>query len=200
MNTQDYYLEAVRTWKDMNKKGKHFAECCWHVSDRQTKALAEDCGCSADTIENYRNAYTLYQQITSERVGSLLWDSASIQLWVKAAQLKSRLGLSVGVTAEYLRTAAAHNMNRNQLAAHVDEKENHVPKWIRRLRSAIKFLSPSKDDYKSPDMPVQARERYDKAVEWFVGELEAIASEAVPELPMVTEFQMLTGETEGEQA
>ncbi len=181
MKQNDYYLEAVRTWHEMGKKGKHFAECCWHVSDRQTKALAEDCGCSSDTIENYRNAYALYQA-TPERIGSVLWDSASVQLWVKAAQLKSRLELSVDVTMEYLQTASTHNMNRNQLAAHVDEKENHTPKWIRRLRSAIKFLAPSKDDYKSPDMPEQARERYDKAVTWFVGELEAIANETEEEV------------------
>lgn len=176
MNTNEYYLEAVRTWDEINKKGKHFAECCWHVSNRMTKALAEDCGCSVDTIENYRNAYALYQQMTSERIGSLLWDSASVQLWVKAAQLKNRLGLSVERTLEYLQTAAENNMTRDSFAAHVDEKENNTPKWIRRLRQAIKTLSPSKYDYKS-EMPPVARERYEKAVTWFVAELDAIAKE-----------------------
>jgi len=178
MNTKEYYLEAVSAWKQANKKLKHFAECCYHVSDRETQALAADCGCSVDTIENYRRAYVLYTELgrdASELVREA-WDSASIALWVKAAQLRTRLELPLDKTFEYLSVAIDHNMTRESFAAHVDGKENNTPKWIRRLQQAIRLLAPSKDDYKSSDIPPLARERYDRAVETFVHELEEIAN------------------------
>ena len=181
--TPDYYILAVSAWQQANRSLKHFAECCYHVSDRQTQVLAQDCGCSVDTIENYRNAYTLYTELggdTSEPARKL-WEHSSIALWVKAAQLRIRLSLSTDKILDYLQTASENNMTREQFAAQVDNAENDTPMWLRRLRSAIKFLKPSRDDYKGADMPPEVRERYDKAVEWFVSELEQIAGEGVTE-------------------
>ena len=183
MNTNDYYMEAVRTYQEINKNYKHFSECCYRVHNRQTQELAQDCGCSVDTIENYRNAYTLYIEMggpliqtegyASEPVRKC-WEKANIALWVKAAQLRIRLNLSLNKTWDYLQTASLANMTRESFAAHIDEKENATPKWIRRLQSVIRFLSPSKYDYKS-ELPPEMQERYDRAVSAFVAELQEIA-------------------------
>jgi hypothetical protein len=176
MNENYCYMEAVRAWQNANRNLKHFAECCYYVADRQTLALAQDCKCSVDTIENYRNSYALYMSLggsDSEPVREC-WEEANAALWVKAAQLRSRLELPLDKTWEYLQTATVENMTRESFAAHVDERENDTPKWIRRLRSAIRFLTPSKDDYKS-GMPPELQERYDRAVAAFVAELEEIA-------------------------
>ena len=177
LTEQEYYLEAVRAWQNSNKNLKHFAECCYHVSDRATQALAKDCGCSVDTIENYRNAWTLHLELgESERVRKA-WDSATIALWVKAAQLRQRLEMTPERTFEYLETAIQSNMTRESFAAHVDTKENKTPQWIRRLKAAISHLRPSRDDWKT-EMPFELRQRYDKAVSRFTAELEEIAQEA----------------------
>jgi len=179
MNTNDYYIEAVSAWQQANRNLKHFAECCYHVSGTATQALAQDCGCSVDTIENYRNAYTLFIELDgeiSERVRKF-WGQANISLWIKAAQIRIRLYLPLSTIWEYLQTATLEHMTRETFAAHVDEKENDTPKWIRRLKSAIRFLAPSRYDYKS-EMPPLLQRRYDQAVAVFVAELEAIAGEA----------------------
>lgn len=173
----DYYIEAVRTWQQANKDLKHFAECCAKVHGNKTQALAQDCKVSVDTIENYRNAFILYQQIkimeeTSEP--ARIWIESNITLWVKAHQLKERLKLSLEKTFEYLQIASVHNMTRESFAAHVDEKENKTPKWIRRIRHAISILFPSKDDWKT-EMPIEKRTRYEEATARYVEELREIA-------------------------
>lgn len=173
----DYYIEAVRTWQQANKDLKKFSQCCAMVDGRRTQALAQDCKVSVDTIENYRNAYILYQQIdieleTSEPVR--IWDEANIALWVKAHHLKTRLKLSNEVIFDYLKTASEHNMTRESFAAHVDEKENDTPKWIRRIRHAIHVLFPSRNDWKT-EMPIEKRTRYDEATARYVEELKEIA-------------------------
>lgn len=178
MKQDEYFFEAVKSWRQANKNLKHFAECCWHVSDRQTLALAQDCGCSPDTIANYRNAYVLFVELEGYRTRSAVWEKSPIALWVKAAQLRTRLNLSLAKTWDYLQTASEEGMTREQLAAHVDSVENNTPRWIRRLRSAIRFLSPSKDDWKI-EMDMGQRERYDRAVIAFVAELEEISASGV---------------------
>jgi hypothetical protein len=180
LSSTEYYLEAVRAWQQANKNLKHFARCCYHVSNRETQALAADCGCSVDTIEKYRMAYSLYTELETSAQGGFLWDSANISLWVKAAQLRQRLDIPLDTVHEYLETAIDHNMTRESFAAHVDGKENKTPIWIRRLRNAIKVLSPSKQDFKS-EMRPDLRERYDTAVERFSSELQAIIRESEKE-------------------
>lgn len=178
MNSKYYYIEAVRTWQDVNRKLKHFAECCYHVSNRETRALAEDCGCSVDTIENYRNAWTLYTELggeKSERFG-FLWDTASISLWVKAAQMRRKLEIPLERTADYLETAIKEDMTRDQFAAVVDEKENKTPKWARALQSVAAKLSTIEARWVT-SMPDDKRERYHKAVRDFQAALEEIAGE-----------------------
>lgn len=173
----DHYTEAVRIWQQANKDLKHFSMCCALVDGRRTAFLAQDCKVSVDTIENYRNAYILFQHLqinleTSEP--ARIWEEANISLWVKAAQLKKRLNLSVAKTFEYLQTASDENMTRESFAAHVDEKENDTPKWIRRILHAVRILKPSKDDWKT-EMPIEKRTRYEQATARYVGELEEIA-------------------------
>lgn len=174
----DYYLEAVATAQELSKKQKHFAECCANVSGKRTQALAQDCGLSVDSIEQYRNTYFLYTTLqdyfrTSERVRKL-WETAPFHLWRVAAQLHVRLNLSLDKTLEYLATAGKQRMTREQFAAHVDEKENDTPKWKRRLLSAMRLLKPSKDDYKS-EMPPKAQARYEQWISYSARELEEIA-------------------------
>lgn len=179
MTTNDYYIEAVRTWQQSNKNLKHFAECCAMVDGKRTAALAADCKASVDTIQNYRNAYILYQQLVTNLETSepaRIWDEANVSLWVKAAQLKTRLGLSLEKVFEYLQTANEHNMTREQMAAVVDEKENKVPQWLRRIRHAIRILFPTRDDWKT-EMPMEKRTRYEEATGRYVKELQAIAEE-----------------------
>ncbi len=199
MNNDEYHFEGVRAWQAANKNLKIFSECCYRVKNKQ--ALAADCKCSPRTVEFYAAAWSLYQELLLEyenETVSRLWEQGEISLWRKAPQLRNALHLTLDKTYEYLKIAIEGDMNRDTFAAHVDGKENQTPQWIRRLQSAIRTLLP-KDGGRDwmTDMPVPARERYEKLMEYVVSELEAIAN--VPEPPMVTEFQMLTGETEGEQ-
>jgi len=176
MNNNDYYLAAVAAMEGANKKLKLFAECCYHVSDRQTLALALDCKCSVDTVENYRRAYYLYTVLGGDdsEPARQVWEHAPAALWVKAAQLWTRLELSPEKVFEYLETASEEGMTREQMAAVVDEKENHTPKWVRGIRHAIRFLTSSKNSWKT-ELPMDVRTRYDKAVDNFTKELQAIA-------------------------
>ena len=181
MNQNDYHAEAVRTWQRVNGDLKHFSDCCYHVENKID--LAADCKCNVRTIQFYAAAWSLYQELLGEyetKPVSLMWERGEIALWRKAPELRNRLDLSLDKTYEYLEVAIEGNMTRESFAAHVDNKENHTPKWIRRLQSAIRFLKPSKDDYKS-EMPPEAQARYERAVTVFVSELEAIAQEGVTE-------------------
>lgn len=176
MNTEnDYYTEAVRSYQQANKNLKHFAECCAHLADDRLPSLAVDCGVSQKTVNNYRDAYLLYVELgRNVEAVSKLWQTGNISLWVKAAQLQTQLNLPSDKIEEYLGIAVDNSMTRESFAAHVDEAENHTPKWIRRLQQAIRFLKPTRSDYKA-DMPPILQERYDAAVAAFVAELEAIA-------------------------
>ena len=173
----NYYLEAVRAWQNSNKNLKHFAECCYHVSNRETQALAQDCGCSVDTIEKYRLAYTLYTELETSAQGGFLWDSANISLWVKAAQLRQRLEIPLEKTQEYLSTAVEHNMTRESFAAHVDEKENKVPKWIRVIHDISRKLK--RDDW-ATEIPHDLRDRYNRARDELAAVLDEIAETMQP--------------------
>jgi len=170
----DYYVEAVRIWQESNHRLKRFAECCANVDGKRTAALASDCGVSVDTIENYRNAYKLYYSMCESEPVRKAWKTANAALWVKAAQLKDRLGLTNEKVIEYLIIAKESNMSRETFSAHVVTKEDKTPQWLRRLRWVASKLRPSKDDWKT-EMPFEKQERYNKAVEWFTDELKAIA-------------------------
>jgi len=174
----DHHIEAVRAWRQANKDLKHFAECCWHVDESDTKAVADDCKCSHDTVTNYRNAYGLYLDFGGDgyEPARNIWEEANIALWVKAARLRSSLELSNWKTWEYLQTAALEGMTREQLGAHVGEKENDTPHWLRRLRSVIRMLMPARADWKT-ELPPEKRARYEKAVAEFTAELKAIAED-----------------------
>jgi hypothetical protein len=178
MNNEEYYFEGVIAWQDANKNLKHFAECCYHVPNRT--ALAADCKCSPRTVEYYAAAWSLYQELLREygETVSRLWEDGEISLWRKSPQLRSTLHLSLEKTYEYIKTAIANSMTREQLAAHVDNAENDTPRWIRRLQSIIRLISPSKWDYKS-ELPPEVHVRYDCAVAAFVAALEEIAKASV---------------------
>lgn len=162
-------------WQAANRDLKLFAECCYHVSGRETAALAADCGLSVDAIEGYRLAYALKIELDGIRAGSEVWEKSNISLWVKAARMRRSLGMDLEKIAEYLEVAANEQMTREQFAAHVDEKENRIPRWARRLNTIWKSLQKMNDDYKS-EMPPPIRERYERAVKAFAEELEAIMS------------------------
>ena len=131
-----------------------------------------------DTIENYRNAWTLYLELggeKSERFG-FLWDTASIGLWVKAAQMRRKLEIPLERTADYLEEAAKENLTRDQFASIVDEKENKTPRWMRALQSVAEKLGKIEARWVT-SMPDDKRERYHKAVRDFQAALEEIAGE-----------------------
>ena len=176
MTEDDYYSEAVLSRDKSDKSLKHFALCCANVSGSRTADLAADCECSVATIEIYRNVYKLYYEmgvnIESEHVQKL-WRDVKIDLWRQAVKHKSRYNLTYQQVMDYL--IDGKGMSRESFSAHIDEKENDTPKWIRRLQHAIKFLRPSRNDYKS-EMPPHVQKRYDEAVEVFVSELEQIAA------------------------
>lgn len=177
----DWHIQAVALWQKTNANLKLFSEACYNVNNKE--ALAEDCKCNVRTIQYYAAAWSLYQELIREygnETVSLMWERGEIALWRKAPQLRSTLNLSLEKTYEYLGGAIEHDMTREQMAAHVDGKENKTPQWIRRLKSAIRFLTPSRNDYKS-EMPPQLQSRYDKAVSDFVAELEAIAQAEIEE-------------------
>jgi len=177
----DHYVEAVRLWQASNKNMRLFAQCCAMVDGRKTSALAADCKVSVDFIEAHRNAYRLYCEIKTNIELPLVtevWDKANEGLWVKAAQLRTRLDMTLDKTWDYLQIASDEGMSRETFAAHVDTKENHTPQWLRRLKWVASKLFPSKDDWKT-EMPIEKRERYDHAVAVFTAELKAIAEETV---------------------
>jgi len=178
----DYYIDAVELSQRIDRDYKCFAFCCAQVSGARTAALAEDCKTSPSSIEKYRNAYALKTRFEidykSERV-TKLWDSASMSLWRKAAELESSLNLSLEMIWDYLQTASEEGMSRDTFAAHVDTKENKTPQWIRRLKSFIRILSPIKNDYRS-EMPAGVRARFDEALNEFIEKIQEIAeAEAV---------------------
>jgi hypothetical protein len=183
MNTQnDYYREAVELSQRIDKDFKRFSFCCAQVSGKRTGSLAADCKMSVATIEKYRNAYALKVRFEidhrpSERV-TKLWNAAPMSLWRKAAELESSLGLSLDKIWDYLETASEYGMTRESFSAHIDEKENHTPKWIRRLQSAIRFLKPLRDDYKGADMPPEIRTEFDRLVAEFATGLERLEAMA----------------------
>ena len=170
----DYYLEAVRTWQQSDKNLKHFAECCANVDGTRTLALAQDCKCSVDTIENYRNAYALYYRLIELPNSSEVWREAHISLWVKAAKLQKVLGLSDEKIMDYLQTASEEGMSRETFAAHVDNKENHIPQWQRRILHVVKLLTGTRHDWKS-EMPPELQKRFDEATEIYSTALQQIA-------------------------
>jgi len=181
MNQQEYYFEAVQAWKNINKYGKHFAECCYHVEDKNS--LAVDCGCSVRTIQYYAAAWSLYQEMVYEfqnETVSLMWEQGEIQLWRKAPELRKQLGLSLEQTKEYLATAISENMTRESFSAHVDEKENKIPKWIRRLQDIARKLRPMKYDWKT-EIPVTYRAEFEQATEQYAAVLEKIANAGMEE-------------------
>ena len=171
----DYYTEAVFAWQKANKNLKHFAECCYHVDNKI--ALAADCCCSVRTIQFYAAAWSLFLELSREYEAtsvSLLWERGEISLWRKAPELRSRYELSLAQTRDYLETAVENNMTRESFAAHVDEKENDTPQWIRRLQSICASLKKISGDYKGADMPGAAQERLRQANEWYANELNEI--------------------------
>jgi len=161
MTEDDWYVEAVRSRKGADDKLKHFAECCAMVSGKRTKDLAADCLCSTDTIEQYRNAYRLFHildvNIESEHVRKL-WKDIPIDVWKEAAKLSARYDLAPIQIYEYLEDA--EGMGRNSFSAHVDEKENKSPKWVRRLSAMAQSLRSMGDDWKTEIEP-ELREEFD---------------------------------------
>jgi len=172
----DWYAAAVLAKQRADRNLKQFAEACSHVSDRRTAALAADCGCSPDTIERYRAAWNLYQEIgrvAKFRTVRKLWETGSLALWRKAPELRTRYALTLEQTWEYLQTGIEHRMSRDSFSAHVDEKENDTPKWIRRLQHAIRVIAPIRNDYRE-EMPPDIRAEFDAAVDEFSARLTAI--------------------------
>jgi len=177
MTEDDWYAEAVRSRKGSDDKLKHFAECCAMVSGERTKDLAADCLCSVDTIEQYRNAYRLFvvleTNIESEQVRKL-WEARPIEIWKSAAKIWGRYDLSPQVVFDYIEDA--EGMSRESFSAHVDEKENKTPKWLRRLRGVAKSLCNMGDDWKTEIEP-ELRDEFDAWTEQGAELLDRIAKE-----------------------
>ena len=177
LSEDDYYAEAVRTRGAADKNLKHFAECCANVSNKRTAALAADCKCSPDTIESYRNAYRLAYRLMVEQESEharKLWEDAPIELWKAAAKLAKQYNLDNETIYEYLTIGNEHGMSRESFSAHVDEKENHVPKWIRSLKQINRLLL--RDDW-ATEIPYELQDEYRQAKEHFANVLERIAQE-----------------------
>ena len=179
MNQNDYYIWAVTAWQNGDKQYKRFAECCYYVADRETQALAADCKCSVDTIERYRNAYTLFLELggAENPTCAEVWEQANISLWVKAASLRRKLNITSAQIFDYLRTASENGMTREQMAANVEEIESHIPQWVRRITGVIKSLNKSLTDYKS-DLTPEQQEKYQAAVTRFMADLEELMAES----------------------
>lgn len=166
----DYYFEAVRTWQQANRNLKHFAECCANVSGRETAALAADCGLSPDSIEQYRSVYSLYyRNIESEPVRKL-WESAPMHIWRAAVKLQARYNLTDDQTVDYIDTG--REMTRESFSAHVDERENKLPKWIRVIRDIARSLR--RDDWMT-EIPHSLRDEYVEKRDALASVLERIA-------------------------
>ena len=172
----DYYLEAVQTWQQANRDLKHFSACCAMVKGRQTSALAADCGLSPDSIELYRNTYSLYyRNIESEPVRKL-WELAPMHIWRAAVKIQNRYALSDSETLEYI--SEGKEMTRESFSTHVENKENKEPQWIRRFRSISKKLSSMLGDWMT-EIPAGKRERFQIAAENFAKELQNIIVEDI---------------------
>jgi len=171
----DFYIEAVRLYSEGDHKRKLFAEACAYVSGERTQDLAADCECSVDTIEQHRNAYRLYRirdkNIESEQVRKL-WEELKIDKWKTAAKLYARYDMSPFRVYDYL--TESKGMSRESFSAHVDEKENCTPKWIRRLVSFARGLRNMGEDWKTEIKP-DLRDEFDAWTKQGAELLERIA-------------------------
>lgn len=179
MNEQEYYIAGVAAAQEISRKSKFFAECCFHVGGRLTLAFSQDCGWSVDTIERYRNAYTLFLELG----GAENPTCAGVRLSFRrnAAAFTHRLIFACSHTPaqifDYLRTASENGMTREQMAANVEEIESHIPQWVRRITGVIKSLTKSLTDYKS-DLTPEQQEKYQAAVTRFMEDLEELMTES----------------------
>jgi len=175
MNESDWIAAAVKAKDGADKNLKRFAECCANVSGRRTAELAGSCECSVATVEAYRNAYKLYYvmsvNLESEHVQKL-WESATIELWKAASRLQVRYDLSYQDVFEYLKTGKENGMSRESFSAHIDEKENSIPKWLRVIKDIAKKLR--RDDWKT-EIPAELRDEYDEKKSALAEVLERIA-------------------------
>jgi thymidylate synthase ThyX len=173
----DYYAEAVRTWQGANRDLKHFAECCALVDGHQTAALATDCRLSVDSIEAYRNAYSLYYSFDVEASETVrMWEQGNISLWLAAA--KRRNSIEPDALKDYLSDAVENGATVEAFRVALDNHNRTKPEWTERLRKLVKTLFKLRTDYKSIDMPPAIRERFERAVQVFEMELQAIAEES----------------------
>ena len=175
----DYYTAAVSKWQGANRDLKKFAEYAAQVSGHRTAALAADIRRSVDTVENYRNAWLLYQRlIRAELIApselARMWEVADISIWVKATQLQKRLDLRLLTIQDYISAAVDGGMTREQFGAAVDDKENLTPPWLRRLRRVVALLIGGREDWMT-EMPIEKRARYTAAADRFAAELQTIA-------------------------
>jgi hypothetical protein len=169
----DYYASAVQTWNDTNKTFKEFASACALVEGHRTAALAADCRLSVDSIESYRNAYRLYYDLDIESDTSRkLWEQANISLWIAAA--KRRNSIPLDALRDYLSDAVDNGATVEQFRVILDNHNRTKPEWAERLRKLVKTLFRLRTDYKT-ELPPTLRERFERAVQAFETELQAIA-------------------------
>jgi hypothetical protein len=128
-----------------------------------------------DTIEQYRNAYKLFYylgtHIESEQVRKL-WDARPIEIWKSAAKAWGRYDPTPYTLIGYLEDA--ENMSRESFSAHIDEKENKTPKWLRRLKTFARGLRNMGNDWKTEIEP-DLRDEFDDWTKQGADLLERIA-------------------------
>ena len=170
----DYYRDAVLTWQQANKNLKNFSACCAMVDGKQTAALASDCGLTPDSIEQYRNVYSLYYRNMESEPVRKLWELAPMHIWRVAVKLQSRYDLTDEQVIEYIETGK--DMTRQSFMAHIECKESTEPQWIRRFRSIGKTLSKMLGDWMT-EIPAPKRERFQHAADEFAKALQEIVSD-----------------------
>ena len=167
----DYHREAVETWQQANRNLKHFAACCAMVSGKKTAALAADCGLSPDSIELYRNVYSLYYRNMESEPVRKLWETAPMHIWRAAVKMQKTYNLTDEEAIEYIHTGK--DMTRESFSAHVDNKENKLPQWVRRFKRLGRTISRMLGDWMT-EIPAGKREQFQQAADNFAQELQKI--------------------------
>jgi hypothetical protein len=179
MTTHDvsevHYAAAVISWFAGDKGYKLFAEEAAQVADRQTKALADDCHVSPDTIESYRNAarlrHELEAQVETPEV-SRVWQDANISLWIAAA--KRRKAFELDKLFDCLKDATDNGSTVEQFRVYLDGISKPGAEWERRLSRLVRGFGKLVTDWKT-ELPPPARERLERLAEHVESELREIA-------------------------
>ena len=158
----DHYSLAVISWHEASEKRRMFALQVSLLDKDRYQELADQLLISKETVITYANAYKLYYEMQRQfenREIDELWNELYPQIWVGAAKHQSKYNLSFRKILGYLRNVRDNNLSVDAFRELIDEKENPLPKWIRRIIQVAKVADAFlRGDYMSEMSPEEQEE------------------------------------------